>query len=168
MRKDEQTIPSQEVVKARIEETETLRLKDSDSVTVSPSYSPNSAAFTSFNKDEKLYTDTKETPRKPKGPHYVPVYPMNLPDRPIISFREKPKVPEKPKVGLLNNKNNFNRTINNNNNQAHGSSIVYAELQLPASSNNGSMRRSSADRIANKTQYAEISFQPQPLQTAEI
>ena len=65
------------------------------------------------------------------------------------------------------NRNNNNRTINDNN-QAHGSSIVYAELQLPASSNNGSMRRSSADRIAHKTQYAEISFQPQPLQTAEI
>ncbi|CAL4122567.1 unnamed protein product [Meganyctiphanes norvegica] len=171
LRKDEQTLPSQGVVKARIEEAETLRLKDSDSVTHSHAYSPSSTAFTSFDIKEHLHSNAKESPRKPKGPHYVPVYPQNLPDRPIVSFRAKPRVPDKPKKVFLNNENNNNRCDNNsnlNNNQTLGSSIVYAELQLPTSSNNGSMRRSNADSIANKTQYAEISFQPQPLQTAEI
>ncbi|XP_066948051.1 irregular chiasm C-roughest protein-like isoform X2 [Macrobrachium rosenbergii] len=49
-----------------------------------------------------------------------------------------------------------------------GGGILYAELQLPRSSNNGSMRRGGNRHAQQKTQYAEITFQGRPLQTAEI
>lgn len=47
-----------------------------------------------------------------------------------------------------------------------GPGVIYAELQLPRASNNGSMRRGEQRRP--RTQYAEITFQGRPLQTAEI
>lgn len=57
-----------------------------------------------------------------------------------------------------------------------GNNIVYAELQLPRASNNGSLKGASTgpkiplNRPLRRTQYAEITFQRerQPLQSAHI
>lgn len=84
-----------------------------------------------------------------KSPQYVPVYRPNI-ERGTLSSQERGKSgpgshPRRP---------------------SGGTGVIYAELQLPRSSNNGSMRRGEQRRP--KTQYAEITFQGRPLQTAEI
>ncbi|KAK3881869.1 hypothetical protein Pcinc_013721 [Petrolisthes cinctipes] len=89
--------------------------------------------------------------------------------------RTSPGTPQRTSLSTINN---FSRTpvpsATNNNNNSSGfrkpsSAVIYAELQLPRASNNGSMRRSEPYRHpSNKTQYAEITFQGRPLQTAEI
>ena len=82
-----------------------------------------------------------------KSPKYVPVYRPNQ-ERGSSAFQDRVKSgsgsqPRRPSTG-----------------------VIYAELQLPRASNNGSMRRGEQRRP--KTQYAEITFQGHPLQTAEI
>ncbi|KAK4296415.1 hypothetical protein Pmani_031087, partial [Petrolisthes manimaculis] len=89
--------------------------------------------------------------------------------------RTSPGTPQRTSLSTINN---FSRTpvpsATNNNNNSSGfrkpsSAVIYAELQLPRASNNGSMRRSEPyHHPSNKTQYAEITFQGRPLQTAEI
>lgn len=82
-----------------------------------------------------------------KSPQYVPVYRPNQ-ERGSSTLQDRVKSgsdshPPRPNSG-----------------------VIYAELQLPRASNNGSMRRGGQRRP--KTQYAEITFQGHPLQTAEI
>ncbi|MPC46082.1 hypothetical protein E2C01_039791 [Portunus trituberculatus] len=82
-----------------------------------------------------------------KSPQYVPVYRPN-PERGSSALQDRAKPssgshPRRPSTG-----------------------VIYAELQLPRASNNGSMRRGEQRRP--KTQYAEITFQGHPLQTADI
>lgn len=124
-------------------------------------------------------TTTTRSPYQPK----VRTTPTSPIDRTSIITannltRTSPSTPQRPSLSTTNN---FSRTstpsaTNNNNNSSSSSGlrkpnsgVIYAELQLPRASNNGSMRRSEPYRPPpNKTQYAEITFQGRPLQTAEI
>lgn len=101
-----------------------------------------------FKRRENQQDETKDRPKNFKGPRYVPVYQPN-PEHGSSPFQDK----------LMTGANNHRRP---------NSGVVYAELQLPRASNNGSMRRGDQRHPQNKTQYAEITFQGRPLQTADI
>lgn len=84
-----------------------------------------------------------------KSPQYVPVYRPNQ-ERGTAASQDR---------GMSGSGSHPRRP-------SGGAGVIYAELQLPRASNNGSMRRGEQRRP--KTQYAEITFQGRPLQTAEI
>nr|XP_053642506.1 basement membrane-specific heparan sulfate proteoglycan core protein-like [Cherax quadricarinatus] len=101
-----------------------------------------------FKKNANQHDECKVLPKNYKGPKYVPVYRPNS-ECNTSSYQNE-----------LQTGTNKNRKPN--------SGVVYAELQLPRASNNGSMRRANQHNLQNKTHYAEITFQGCPLQTAEI
>ncbi|KAG7162612.1 hypothetical protein Hamer_G021845 [Homarus americanus] len=100
-----------------------------------------------FKRQENKQDETKVLPKSLKGPQYVPVYQPYAEH--LLPYQDKLKT-------------------GTNNNRSPSSGVVYAELQLPRASNNGSMRRGDQRHPQNKTQYAEITFQGRPLQTADI
>ncbi|KAG0716419.1 Kin of IRRE-like protein 2 [Chionoecetes opilio] len=101
-----------------------------------------------FKRQDIPQDEARDTPKIfKKSPQYVPVYRQNQ-ERGSSTSQDRVKTgpgsnPRRPSPG-----------------------VIYAELQLPRASNNGSMRRGGQRRP--KTQYAEITFQGHPLQSAEI
>nr|XP_045622310.1 hemicentin-2-like [Procambarus clarkii] len=106
------------------------------------------AEMQTFRRNENQEDEDKDLAKSFKGPQYVPVYRPNS-DCSTSSYLDKLKLGAK-------------------NNRRANSGVVYAELQLPRASNNGSMRRGNQHNPPTKTQYAEITFQGRPLQTADI
>ncbi|KAK7082857.1 hypothetical protein SK128_012645, partial [Halocaridina rubra] len=100
-----------------------------------------------FKQKEDQRNEAGDIPKNFRAPPYVPVYQENL-ERTSSTY-------DKLNSGGIHS--------------SLGGGIVYAELQLPKSSNHGSMRRGvRRPSRPQKTQYAEITFQGRPLQTAEI
>ncbi|XP_047472068.1 irregular chiasm C-roughest protein-like isoform X3 [Penaeus chinensis] len=102
-----------------------------------------------FKRHNDQQSDAKDLPRNFKSSPYVPVYKPN-PDRISSPYADRMKSTATASV------------------RRPSTGVVYAELQLPRASNNGSMRRGDQRTPLQKTQYAEITFQGRPLQTAEI
>lgn len=142
LRRDEHTT-SGVMTEATVEEA-TANLEQ----TGSNNFNLKQGEMQTFKKQEDQPDEVRDDiPKTFKTPPYVPVYQQNL---------ERTSSPyDKLKASGIGS-------------QRPGGGIVYAELQLPRSSNNGSMRRGGNRHPHQKTQYAEITFQGRPLQTADI